>query len=199
MIFTSARLTAIVHPENLASIRSSLEKLGFLTERRDTIIGMKSIVFSLRAKDGETDSCFHTTVCHSIGPEGTYTKACAASIPARSSRPTNTGNRLWLMAEEPEKTFLQGLIQVAAAFQPFSAWQLRAGTISLLRSLGWRPAGWICAGFCRHRCRAALQRQSRLWLEAIETVSQSPPPPLSRPKERPSMLFNSCGKRDHYP
>src|SRR6266436_1406155 len=85
------RLTAIVHPENLASIRI-LEKLGFLTERRDTIMGMKSIVFSLRANDGETDSCFHHRMS-SIGPEGTYTKACAASIPPRSSRPTNTGNR----------------------------------------------------------------------------------------------------------
>jgi RimJ/RimL family protein N-acetyltransferase len=51
------RLTAIVHPENLASIRV-LEKLGFLTERRDTIMGMNSIVFSLSAKDGGTDSCF---------------------------------------------------------------------------------------------------------------------------------------------
>jgi len=80
--FHIGRLTAIVHPENLASIRI-LEKLGFLTERRDTIMGMKSIVFSFRANDGETDSCFHHRMS-SIGPEGTYTKACAASIPPRS-------------------------------------------------------------------------------------------------------------------
>jgi [ribosomal protein S5]-alanine N-acetyltransferase len=37
------RLAAIVHPENHASIRV-LEKLGFLEERRDVIMGMSSIV-----------------------------------------------------------------------------------------------------------------------------------------------------------
>ena len=45
------RLTALVHPENIASIRV-LEKLRFQPERRDTIMGMKSIVYSLDAKDG---------------------------------------------------------------------------------------------------------------------------------------------------
>src|SRR5262249_30676711 len=45
------------HAENFASIRV-LEKLGFLTERRDTIMGMNSIVFSLSANDSVTDSCF---------------------------------------------------------------------------------------------------------------------------------------------
>ena len=44
------RLTALVHPENVASIRV-LEKLRFQPERRDTIMGMKSIVYSLDAKD----------------------------------------------------------------------------------------------------------------------------------------------------
>src|SRR6266481_9703405 len=44
------RLTAFVHPENVASIRV-LEKLRFLPERRDTIMGMKSIVYSLEPKD----------------------------------------------------------------------------------------------------------------------------------------------------
>jgi [ribosomal protein S5]-alanine N-acetyltransferase len=40
------RLAAIVHPENYASIRV-LQKLGFLEERRDVIMGMSSIVCSL--------------------------------------------------------------------------------------------------------------------------------------------------------
>jgi predicted metal-dependent hydrolase len=40
---------------------------------------------------------------------------------------------VWLMTEEPEKTFLQGLIQVAAAFHHFQRGNC-AGTISLLRS-----------------------------------------------------------------
>jgi [ribosomal protein S5]-alanine N-acetyltransferase len=40
------RLAAIVHPENYASIRV-LQKLGFLEERRDVIMGMNSIVCGL--------------------------------------------------------------------------------------------------------------------------------------------------------
>src|SRR5713101_2737570 len=44
------RLTALVHPENVASIRV-LEKLTFRPERRDTIMGMNSIVYSLDAKN----------------------------------------------------------------------------------------------------------------------------------------------------
>jgi|SRR5215472_7055041 len=40
------RLGAFVHPKNAASIRV-LEKLGFQVERRDTVMGMNSIVFSL--------------------------------------------------------------------------------------------------------------------------------------------------------
>src|SRR5713226_3998828 len=51
------RLTAFVQPENVASIRV-LQKLGFHAERRDTIMGTNSIVFSLGANDGETDSYF---------------------------------------------------------------------------------------------------------------------------------------------
>ena len=42
------RLGAFVHPENIASIRV-LDKLGFHAERRDTVMGMDSIVFSLDA------------------------------------------------------------------------------------------------------------------------------------------------------
>jgi RimJ/RimL family protein N-acetyltransferase len=42
------RLGAFVHPENVASIRV-LEKLGFLAERRDTVMGMDSTVFFLDA------------------------------------------------------------------------------------------------------------------------------------------------------
>jgi uncharacterized protein len=40
---------------------------------------------------------------------------------------------VWLGAQEPEKTFLQGLIQVAASFHHFQRGNC-AGTIWLLRS-----------------------------------------------------------------
>ncbi len=45
------RLTAFAHSENVASIRV-LVKLRFRAERRDTIMGMNSILFSLDAKGG---------------------------------------------------------------------------------------------------------------------------------------------------
>ena len=51
--FRIDRLTAFVHPENFASIRV-LEKLRFHAERRDTIMGMNSILFSLGTKAAQT-------------------------------------------------------------------------------------------------------------------------------------------------
>ena len=45
------RLGAFAHLKNAASIRV-LEKLGFRAERRDTVMGMDSIVFSLNANSG---------------------------------------------------------------------------------------------------------------------------------------------------
>jgi ribosomal-protein-alanine N-acetyltransferase len=47
------RLTALVHPENVFSIRV-LAKLRFRVERQDTIMGMKSILLSLDAKAART-------------------------------------------------------------------------------------------------------------------------------------------------
>ena len=49
------RLTALVHPENYPSIRI-LEKLGFHLEKRDTVMGMNSILFSLVANDARSVS-----------------------------------------------------------------------------------------------------------------------------------------------
>ena len=49
------RLTAFVHPENYPSIRI-LGKLGFHFERRDTVMGMNSILFSLLANDARITS-----------------------------------------------------------------------------------------------------------------------------------------------
>jgi [ribosomal protein S5]-alanine N-acetyltransferase len=49
------RLTAFVHPENYPSIRI-LGKLGFHFERRGTVMGMNSILFSLLADDSRITS-----------------------------------------------------------------------------------------------------------------------------------------------
>ena len=46
--FGLSRLGAFVHPKNVASIRV-LEKAGFHSERRGSVMGMDSIVFSLDA------------------------------------------------------------------------------------------------------------------------------------------------------
>ena len=46
------QLNAMVHPDNAASIRV-LTKLGFAAEKRDTLMGMEAILFSLSARDAQ--------------------------------------------------------------------------------------------------------------------------------------------------
>ena len=62
---------------------------------------------------------------------------------------------VWLAAQEPEKTFLQGLIQVAASFHHFQRGNC-AGTISLLL-LGPEPPGCVSRGLWWH-CGGAASR-----------------------------------------
>ncbi len=82
---------------------------------------------------------------------------------------------VWLTAQDPEKTFLQALIQVAASFHHFYRGN-RLGTISLLRSalrrLDTYPDAF--AGVAVTPLRASL----RLWLAALEPPQPSPPPPV---------------------
>ena len=84
---------------------------------------------------------------------------------------------VWLAAQEPEKTFLQGLIQVAASFHHFQRGNC-AGTASLLRSalrrLDLYPE--VFAGVAVAPLRTAIS----LWLDALETVPQSSPPPIPK-------------------
>jgi hypothetical protein len=84
---------------------------------------------------------------------------------------------VWLAAQEPEKTFLQGLIQVAASFHHFQRGNC-AGTISLLRSALSRLDTYpeVFGGIVVAPLRVAI----RSWLEALETVPQSSPPPVPR-------------------
>ncbi len=83
----------------------------------------------------------------------------------------------WLVAQEPEKTFLQGLIQVAAGFHHFQRGN-RAGAISLLRSALGRLDRYpeSSAGLEVAPLRVVI----RLWLEALETTPPSPPPALPK-------------------
>lgn len=82
---------------------------------------------------------------------------------------------VWLAAQEPERTFLQGLIQVAASFHHFQRGNY-VGTISLLRSALSRLDRYpeTFAGVAVAPLRATI----RLWLDALETVPKSSPPPL---------------------
>ncbi len=70
---------------------------------------------------------------------------------------------VWLAAKEPEKTFLQGLIQMTAAFHHYQRGN-RAGTASLLRAALGRLEkyphlfGGIAVGPVREEIRGWLER-----------------------------------------
>ena len=91
---------------------------------------------------------------------------------------------VWLTAPEPEKTFLQGLIQVAASFHHFQRGNC-LGTISLLRSALRRLDKYpeVFAGIAVAPLRVAV----RSWLEALEATPQSSPPPF------PQLQLAVCG------
>jgi hypothetical protein len=82
---------------------------------------------------------------------------------------------VWLAAPEPEKTFLQGLIQVAASFHHFQRGN-HLGTSSLLRSALRRldkfPDSF--AGIAVAPLRFAI----RAWLDALANAPHSPLPPV---------------------
>jgi predicted metal-dependent hydrolase len=84
---------------------------------------------------------------------------------------------VWLAAQEPEKTLLQAFIQIAASFHHFQRGNC-AGAISLLRSALQRLDRYpeAFAGIAIAPLRAVI----RLWLEALESVPQSSPPPFPR-------------------
>lgn len=84
---------------------------------------------------------------------------------------------VWLAAPEPEKTLLQGLIQVAASFHHFQRGNY-VGAISLLRSALRRLDNYpdVFAGVALVPFRLSI----RSWIEALETTPQSAPPPVPR-------------------
>lgn len=72
---------------------------------------------------------------------------------------------VWLKAQEPEKTFLQGLIQTAAAFHHLQRGN-REGTVSLLRAAMRRlePLAFCFGGVMV----GALREEIGAWLRALE-------------------------------
>lgn len=82
---------------------------------------------------------------------------------------------VWLRLAEPEKTFLQALIQISAAFHHLHR-NNRIGTRSLLtralRRLDAFPAEYGGVGV------DALRQSLRAWLGALQTLSSSPQLPF---------------------
>jgi predicted metal-dependent hydrolase len=71
---------------------------------------------------------------------------------------------IWLKAPEPEKTFLQGIIQVSCAFHHYVRGN-RAGAESLMRR-GLEKLEWFPAGYGKIKLQP-LREEVRWWLEEI--------------------------------
>ena len=84
---------------------------------------------------------------------------------------------VWLRAQEPEKTFLQGLIQVTAAFHHWQR-ENRLGTARLLRAaLGRLERYPACFGGISVDL---LRDDIRVWLRAVETSAPAPQSGVAR-------------------
>jgi hypothetical protein len=82
---------------------------------------------------------------------------------------------VWLAATEPEKTFLQALIQVSASFHHFQQSNM-VGTVSLLRR-GLRRLERYPEEFGGIAV-APLREAIREWIKALEADPQNSPPPF---------------------
>ena len=90
--------------------------------------------------------------CHWIGPRGTYTKVCAASIPVRSSRPTNTGSPCG-SGHRSRNGRSAGADSGRCFVPPFSARELRRR--HFVAAIGVMASGLLSADLRWHRSRAA--------------------------------------------
>jgi hypothetical protein len=86
---------------------------------------------------------------------------------------------VWLPAQEPEKTFLQGLIQVTAAFHHLQR-ENRLGTSRLLRAALRRLERY--PGEFGGISVDLLCDDIRVWLQALEMNAPAPQPGVARIK-----------------
>ncbi len=93
-----------------------------------------------------------------------------------------TWEEIWLAAPEPDKTFLQGIIQVAAAFHHYCRGN-SAGTQSLLTS-GLRKLAKFPADY-RGLKLEALCGEARRWLEMLASEKDPRERPLPKLDETP--------------
>jgi len=88
-----------------------------------------------------------------------------------------TWEEIWLAAAEPERAFLQGIIQIAAAFHHFTRGN-RAGAQSLLQA-----GREKLAGFPETHGEVELERlraDARRWIAALGAGTASEPDALPR-------------------
>src|SRR5260370_37692583 len=137
-------------------------------------MGMNSIVFSLSAKDDETDSCFRRRMSLDW-TQGDLHEGLRCFHSGAFFEAHEHWESVWLAAQEPGRTFLQGLIQGAAAFHHFQRGTC-PGTLSLLRSAVCRLDGYPAA-FARVAV-APLCTAIRLWLETLATIPRASTPPV---------------------
>ena len=78
---------------------------------------------------------------------------------------------VWLEAQEPEKMFLQGLIQVTAAFHHFDRNNLQGTALLLRAALGRLERYPACFGGISV---VLLCNDIREWLQALETGALAP-------------------------
>ena len=92
---------------------------------------------------------------------------------------------VWLHLEEPEKNFLQGMIQTTAAFHHLQAGNIR-GAASLLRKALERLAPYAASFGGIHL--ALLRNEATAWLRALERGTESRPASFPRihPLDPPS-------------
>jgi predicted metal-dependent hydrolase len=91
---------------------------------------------------------------------------------------------VWLKLNEPEKSFLQALIQTTAAFHHLQTGN-SAGAASLLKRALRRLE--LCPEFFAGIAVTPLRTQIRDWLHALESTSPSTPPafPQICPSDQP--------------
>ncbi|SPE20129.1 conserved hypothetical protein [Candidatus Sulfotelmatomonas gaucii] len=89
---------------------------------------------------------------------------------------------VWLTLQEPQKTFLQALIQITAAFHHLQAGNPRGATSLLrraLRRLEVYPASFEGIDL------AQLRREAGAWLQALESGADAKP--VAYPRIRPDV------------
>jgi predicted metal-dependent hydrolase len=115
-----------------------------------------------------------------IDPPGAFRRGIEQFNAGRFFEAHETWEEVWLRSSEPEKTFLQGIIQMAAAFHHYSRGNTR-GARSLLEASLARLARFPSAH--RGMQLAALRAEAQTWAAAL-AAGAVPEPEVPLPQIR---------------